>query len=151
MIDENALPERRLMQAVILNAIADASGRGNGSRRPMQAAADRRIALRWFIDAGPDYQRICEFAGLHPETVRKYALAFIASGKPLPRMYRNAVHKSAPRTSPNPLSPTAIAIHAGVSVSAVRNVLKHNKGSAELKERVLESLRTLTEQHRLAA
>lgn len=145
MTDVSTIPERRLMQAVILNAIADACGRCGDGRRPAQVATDRRIAIRWFKEVGPDYRGVCELAGLHPETVSKFALAFIASGEPFPRINRSASRDR------SPLSSAAIAAYTGVSVAAVRGVLKHDQGSHDMRERIRQSMRDLTDQQRLAA
>lgn len=89
MTPEDALPERRLMQAIILNAIGDATGRKSDCRRPNQVENDRRDAIRWFAEAGFDFRRVCEFAGMHPDMVRRLALDFIASAEPMPRVARN--------------------------------------------------------------
>ncbi|WP_145916920.1 hypothetical protein [Erythrobacter sp. QSSC1-22B] len=101
MITKEALPERRLMQAIILNAIGDATGRKSDCRRPNQVANDQRDALRWFAEAGPDFRRVCEFAGMHPDVVRRLALDFIASAEPMPRVARNtSTVRRRPRLQP---------------------------------------------------
>jgi hypothetical protein len=133
------------MQAVILTAIADACGHSTDYGRKREAAGIQRRAKLWFDDAGSDFRGVCELAGLHPDTVRKFALAFIASGKPFPRRARES------RGDRNPLSVAAIAGRAGVSASAVRSVLRSDKGSPEMKERVRNALRELTEQASCAA
>lgn len=134
------------MQAVILTAIADACGTPNG-RPANRVAADKRAALTWFEDAGPDFERVCDLAGLHPQTVRKFALAFIQSGKPFPRIPRQN-HCGRNR---NPVSPATIAARARVSVAAVRGVLKHDRGSSELKCLVRTTLQDLAQEQRMAA
>jgi hypothetical protein len=146
MIPEESLPERRLMQAVILNAIGDATGRKGDTRRPYHVEKDKREAIRWIAEAGPDFQRVCELAGMSPDMVRARALAFIASADPMPRVVRNPS-----AFDRDPLSPASIAGHAGVSVSAVRGVLKYGLGSVEMKDRVRRSIEQLSNPERLAA
>jgi hypothetical protein len=140
-------PEQRLLQAVILTAIADASGRASG--RPTGDAGNKRRALAWFNDAGSDFREVCEGAGLHPDTVRKFALAFIASGEPFPSI-RRTNGRGGPG-SINPLSQAAIAAHAGVSPAAVQGVLNYDRGSPAMKARVRQAMREITEQQALAA
>lgn len=144
--DESTLPERRLMQAVILTAIADACGSAVQGRRDFIIEADKRDAIRWLSEAGHDFQRVCELAGLHHETVRKFSLAFIRSGDAFPRVHRQNASRRG-----NPLSPSAIAARAGISASAVRGVLKHDQGSAAIKEMVRRSLRAIAEERPSAA
>lgn len=139
-------PEIRLMQAIILTAIADACGQPTDTCSPAEREANRRRALLWIGDAGRDFQAVCMLAGFHPESVRKIALEFIESGKPFPRLNRGGGH-----TRLNPLSSAAVAAKAGVSPSAVRNVLGADKGSPELKSRVHSAIREITEHEALAA
>lgn len=146
MTPEDFLPERRLMQAVILNAIGDATGRKSDNRRPNHVELDRRDAIRWFTEAGADFRDVCEIAGIHPDTVAMLALAFIESKEPMPRVMRQAG-----TFERDPMSDAAIAAHAGVSVSAVRGVLKYGIGSAAMKARVHATIEDLATTERLAA
>ena len=147
MTAEEILSTQRLMQAVILQAIGDAIGSKTDSRRPNRIEIDKRLALRWFEEAGPDFEQVCEGAGLHPAMVRSLALAFIASSQPMPRIARDQF----PARHRNPLSASSIAAHAGVSVTAVRNVLKHDMGSPNMKDLVRKTAQDLANQHRIAA
>lgn len=135
------------MQAVILTAIADACGQPTDSCSAAATEANHRRALSWITDAGSDFRSVCELAGLDPETVRKHALAFIESGQAFPRTRRD--NRQARRR--NPRSIAAIAARAGVSATATGNVLRHNKGSPELKDRVRAAIREIEAQQELAA
>lgn len=80
-------PERRLMLAAVVNAVADAIGNG-AITRPGERDQARREALAWFRAASPDYEAVCHLAGLDPENTRRAVLAFVASGQPLPAVRR---------------------------------------------------------------
>jgi hypothetical protein len=141
MTPHNVIPEQRLMQAVILNAIADACGQPTDTGKPAEIEVYQRRARMWIDDAGSDFRGICDLAGLDPKTVRKFALAHIESGKPFPRV--NRVTRIAER---NPLSTGAIAARAGVSPTAVGNVLRKDQGSRQMKERVRTAVREITQE-----
>ena len=70
-------PYQLLWLNVIQQALKDAE---NAARQPVSEeylgaeAIERRRAYDWIEDAGPDFQRACEFAGLDPEYVRDQAL-----------------------------------------------------------------------------
>lgn len=152
--EEYVTPERRLMMATIVTALADATGQSY-----FQHADDRersrKAALRWFRDAGADFQHVCHLAGLEPSNVRRAALDFIASGDPIPRCPRRTkVGSFAPR-KPKPARfgvPIAqIAASAGVSPSAVRNVLSGTgSASRDMQHRVRRAHRELNEQREAA-
>lgn len=61
--------EQRVWQAVILQALMDASA--NGKRAEIQKA--KREARLWLQGDSADFQLVCENAGLHPEYVRQIA------------------------------------------------------------------------------
>lgn len=86
--DDDATPERRLMLAVLLTAILDAAGKNTGTTTPRTRSVARGTALGWIKDAGSDFRVVCELAGLDPMHVRRAALEFIESGKPIPRVPR---------------------------------------------------------------
>lgn len=134
------------MQAVILTAISDACDTRANGRRATLRDEHRRAALKWFTDADTDFEGVCELAGLHPHTVRKFALAYINSRQSFPRIHRQTFVRNH-----NPLCAASIAARAGVSPSAVQGVLKHDKGSEHMKDLVRRSLRELVEQQALAA
>jgi len=144
MTREDCLPERCLMQAVILNAINDALA-SNGDSRPKRIEFDREIALRWFTDGGPDFEQVCDWAGMHPYMVRRLVLEFVASNQAIPRMTRSAGTRRR-----NPQSAASIAARAGVSPSAVRNVIKRGKGSADMIARVRAAITNLDTEDRNA-
>lgn len=73
--------ESRLMMAVIIQAIADASGNKSTTGTPGQTIHAERTARNWFTNAGPDFQAVCWMAGLHPLSVQKAALAYIGTGQ----------------------------------------------------------------------
>lgn len=61
-------PEQRLWQAVLAQAINDAT------RESASSADDRRAMLEaraWLDRGGYDFQRCCTFAGLDPDAVRE--------------------------------------------------------------------------------
>lgn len=74
MIAEHAIPDRRLWQAVILQAVIDATSQA----RDAGECSQRRDARKWFEAAGPDFQDVCEQAGVNPCLIRKQALAEVA-------------------------------------------------------------------------
>lgn len=78
-----ASPERRLMLATIINAMADAKGAGSISSRSEREKVQRE-ALAWFRSGGPDFQQVCCLAGLDPHSTRRAALRFIASPQRVP-------------------------------------------------------------------
>jgi len=59
------------MLAVINNAVCDACSRSKWRRK------ERDDALRWFRNAGQDFQVVCLSAGLDPAAVREAALDYI--------------------------------------------------------------------------
>ena len=146
MTREDCLPERRLMQAVILNAISDAVASNGDSRRPKRIEFDQEIALRWFTEAGPDFEQVCDWAGMHPDMVSRLVLEFVTSNQAIPRMNRSAGTRRR-----NPQSAASIAARAGVSASAARNVIKHGKGSADMIARVRAAIADLEAENRKAA
>lgn len=145
MTTEDALPEKRLMQAVILHALADAMGNNTFGREAAQEL-DKERAFNWFDRAGADFQAVCELAGLSPSHVRRYALAFIATESEMPRLRRDAY-----KPTRNPLSINSIAAHAGVSPSATRAALKRKQGSPAMLQRVRRAHAELIELHGEAA
>jgi hypothetical protein len=76
-------PEMRLFRHIILNAVVDAIY-GASWTRADESNQIKSEAWRWFVNAGPDFEMICECAGLHPEIVRKSALAFIIKQREAP-------------------------------------------------------------------
>lgn len=82
-------PERRLMLAIVSNAIADALGSG-AINNPGERDKVRREALAWFRSGGPDYQTVCHLAGLDPVNTRRAVLRYVASGNPKPRIRRTS-------------------------------------------------------------
>src|SRR4051794_10930837 len=68
-------PERGLFRHIILNAILHAIY--GSSWEPHKNHLVKAEAWGWFVDAGPDFEMICECAGMNPEVVRRKALAFI--------------------------------------------------------------------------
>jgi hypothetical protein len=95
--EHDATPERRLMLAVLLTAILDAAGKNTGTTTPRTRNVARGTALGWIKDADPDFCAVCELAGLDPIHVRRAALDFIESGKPIPRVPRVPISGGAPR------------------------------------------------------
>ncbi|MEW9854109.1 hypothetical protein [Novosphingobium sp. M1R2S20] len=70
---EAELPELRLFQAVIINALQEAVGKS--------AAPDPHAiidARRWFHDADRDFHEVCAWADVDPIAMRSAALAIIA-------------------------------------------------------------------------
>lgn len=138
--DNYCTPERRLMLATIINAISDAIGAGTITSPGARARASRE-AIAWFHDGGADFQSVSLLAGLEPSVLRRAALDFISSGKPLPRRDASEVKTSHScqkfRRSRAPHYAAVIAAQAGVSVSSVRNVL-NGKGatSKDMRHRV---------------
>lgn len=61
--------EKRIWQAVILQALMDASA--NGKRAETQKA--KREARSWLEDNSADFQLVCENAGLQPHYVKRIA------------------------------------------------------------------------------
>lgn len=131
MTPEAALPYRRLCQAIIVQAIRDAAYPPADARRPNEAARNQSRALTWIETPNPDFNEVCEGAGFDPRTVRKHALEFIESGKPMPHH-----GKDRPARKRQPLSFGSIAARAGVSTSAASRALQEGFGSHELKRRV---------------
>ena len=93
-IEYEVSPERRLMLAVLLTAILDASGQA-----PASAKRDRRkicgTALGWIKEAGPDFLEVCEMAGINPVVARRGAMQYIEStrdGPTGPRLRRHTAH-----------------------------------------------------------
>jgi hypothetical protein len=149
---EQTTPERRLVLAIILNAIADATGCGSTRSYQNTMDRDRRTALQWFEDAGQDFQHICLLAGFEPSNVRRAALEFIASGERLPNRQRRINPRHNPKPSPYGASVAQIADHAGVSQTAVRNVLTNTGNSSHnMQMRVRRAVRDLTEPEKMAA
>ena len=143
--DESSLPERRLMQSVIITAISDARG-DTRDRRPERVEADRDAALKWITEAGRDFREVCDLAGLDADCVRTYALAFITTGNSFPRA------QPQPRKRPrNPLAPHAVAARAGVSPSAVYAVLNHGTGSFDMQRRVRATMQEIASEQAQAA
>ncbi|QQV75871.1 hypothetical protein H5J25_09600 [Sphingomonas aliaeris] len=75
--DRRPSGERRLFQAVILNAIREATNQFYAGIHPMLEKRIQRQALLWFVKAGADFQEVCHHAGLEPQGVRKASLAYI--------------------------------------------------------------------------
>ncbi len=82
-----ASPERRLMLATIVEAIRDALG-NSAITTPGTRDKARREALAWFREAGADFESVCHLAGLDPESTRRAALTYVASGKPVAAVRR---------------------------------------------------------------
>jgi hypothetical protein len=140
-----ATPERRLMLAVIANAVAEAIGKATDIRLRDKLRAE---AFAWFWDAGPDFQDVCHLAGLDPAATRRAVLDFVASEKPMPRN-NPAIRdpRRNRRTSPFGVPLTTIADHAGVSPSSAAKVLKGvGNPNPEIKLRVRNALRELSSQ-----
>jgi hypothetical protein len=87
-------PEVRLFRHIIIHAVLDAI---YGSSDPRDNSVGIRAAARaWFVDAGEDFQAICECAGMNPRVVRKDALAYIARQRETPSTpTRPTLHYSA--------------------------------------------------------
>lgn len=66
---EMRIPEQRIWQAVIIQALMDASA--NGKRAEIQKA--KREARSWLEDESADFHLVCENAGLHPSYVLQIA------------------------------------------------------------------------------
>jgi hypothetical protein len=70
-MSDNLTPERRLWQAVILQAVRDAESAtstrrvATGDNRPMGAVHARE----WLMDCGADFRRVCALAGWDAEFV----------------------------------------------------------------------------------
>lgn len=149
--EQGTTPERRLMLATIVNAIADATGYNNTGCNPSLRKLDRERALKWFENAGPDYVTVCHLAGLDPDCLRRAALEFIESGKRVPRKVGEISDlRSRAPSKPKPprfgASIADIAKHAGVSRSAVENVLYgYGSTSRDMKDRVHRARRELAE------
>ncbi len=75
-VEYEACPERRLMIAVLLTAIRDASGMYIAGSRVQREHTQMR-ALNWIRNGGEDFHEVCALAGLEPREVRKKALRFI--------------------------------------------------------------------------
>lgn len=145
---EDALPELRLMQAVIVNAIMDAAARDDraSTHRLNRTEAERRRAIQWFEEAGPDFQMVCQLAKLDPGEVRKRVLSFLASERS-----KKAVRRVTHERARDALGVAAIATRAGVSESAARAVLSNGRGSKAMQARVLQARDELTAMHKEAA
>lgn len=73
-------PEVRLFRHIILHAVLDAIY-GSPLRYETRVKAD---AWNWFMRGGPDFRKVCECAGWHPDTVRQKALRYIAKQRETP-------------------------------------------------------------------
>jgi len=133
-------PEHRLAMAIIINAIGEAMGVSSINETKAARTRCQDAALRWFKDAGSDFQAICDLADLNPECVRKAALAYIDTGVRLPKRSRRGVDRR--NVDPTGLTVTRIAQRAGVSASSVRNVL-NGTGSPEMKARVQAAIKAM--------
>jgi hypothetical protein len=72
-------PEVRLFRHIILNAVLEAI---YGSCLTHENSDRIRAeAWRWFAQADADFQSMCECAGMHPDAVRKDALAYIMKAR----------------------------------------------------------------------
>lgn len=140
------IPELRLMQCVIINAIYDAIGQNSSGRNASQRSRDRDAAIAWFEVGGADFRYVCQLAGFDPDWLRRTALAFIRSEEKKPRLIRTQKARSR-----NPTGISAIAARAGVSMSAVRAALIHRQGSKEMQARVKLAREALLEEHKEAA
>jgi hypothetical protein len=76
-------PELRLFRHIILNAVIDAIY-GASWTRVDESNRIKSEAWRWFVNADPNFEMICECAGMNPEIVRKKALAFILKQREKP-------------------------------------------------------------------
>lgn len=89
-------PEVRLCRHIILTAALDAVwGNPGGDRRFDKQV--RASALRWFTDAGDDFEMICACADFEPVDVRTSALRYIRECLANPDLSdrRPAVHEHA--------------------------------------------------------
>lgn len=91
-VEQEACPERRLMLAVLLTAIRDASGI-NIVGTPHCRRQTQMLAFGWIKDGDSDFQEVCALAGLDPNATRRKALQFI--GDP-----RNSVGRRYVRNRP---------------------------------------------------
>lgn len=148
MTREDDLPERRLMQAVLIQAIRDAMGKASDQRIRDHKELNQQRALEWFEEAGASFRHVCELAGHDADSVRDSVLAFIASEKPFPSMPRAVQSLTACQN--DRLSIRSIAAHAGVSPSAVRSVLKYDKGSPKMRRLVAQTVRKLESEREAA-
>lgn len=96
-IDCPISPERRLMVAVLLTAILDASGNNTGTATQRDRDVVRGTALGWIKDAGPDFHEVCELAGFDAQHVRHCALHYIDSGTKRPGISRQNHSHREPR------------------------------------------------------
>lgn len=145
--NEGISPEQRLMRATIAQAAMEAAGKvAVNSRSPLKIEEARADAIRWFHDAGDDFQRVCSLAGLEPEYVRTRVLAFLE--QPEIPTYRRVAGSPVPRRSGATVA--EIAVLAGVSPTTVGNVRRGKDTQPETRRRVLAAIAELSESHRSA-
>lgn len=77
-----ASPERRLMLAILITAIMDATGQ-SCCNRAVDRERNRILALAWFRDASDDFRTVCDLAGMDPDYVRRAVLQYVAAGRRL--------------------------------------------------------------------
>lgn len=83
-VDPYVIGERRLMLAIVLEALNDAAGTPRAATRAAEKEVHKQRARSWFEAGGEDFRLVCQMAGLEPSRFQADALAFIASGKPMP-------------------------------------------------------------------
>ena len=81
--ERRTAPEIRLFRHIIMNAVLDAIY-GASWTRTDESNGIKSEAWRWFVNADPDFEMICECAGMNPEVVRRKALAFIIRQREAP-------------------------------------------------------------------
>jgi hypothetical protein len=133
--DAHTSPEQRLAIAVIVAAVADASGRKGVNESASSRALNRSAAIAWFRDGGDDFKEICALAGLEPSFVRDQVLAYLSNGDRLPR--RGSALAGRKPSGSRQQSIALIAQRAAVSPQSVRNVMTSNgKASAAMSRHI---------------
>jgi hypothetical protein len=92
--------ESGLWRAVITQALMDAASR---SRKP-EAIHNRQEALEWLLGLTPDFESVCDNAGLNPDYVRTEARKALHRGfiwrLPAGQGWRTKTRREAPHTIP---------------------------------------------------
>lgn len=123
--EEPTPPEQRLFQAVIVQALVDATTEPNGTTKA-DKEWNRHRARQWFKVNGPDFRKVCHLAGFDPATVLRKALRHIeghdantpgtnATRNPTGRRRRNIGTRP-----PRPRSPFVAAMLNSTALTPVR-------------------------------
>jgi hypothetical protein len=68
--------EKALWSSVLGQAILDALGRSSYNRAEYRRDGDPRLEARqWIEQGGPDFEAVCQLAGVCPDAVRERVLA----------------------------------------------------------------------------